>query len=279
MGSSELNTSPVPDITIVVPAYNSAAWITDTLEGLLAQSHAAWEAIVADDASRDATAAIVSDYAKRDARIRLMRMPVNSGGPAGPRNAAVSEARGEWIAFCDADDVWHPRKLEWQLAVAKRTGATMVCSSIRDFHDAATLSSAFADTTPTGSFSTIGLWRLLGKNIIPNSSVLCRRQALLDAGCFDRDPDLVAVEDYDLWVRMNEQGALMLKLDAPLVAYRRVVGSLSARKLTLARRVTKVLKRHFRRTGNPLGFYLTLPFLMASYVGQSLYLRVWQGRL
>ena len=279
MGLAELmRDSEMSDVTVIVPAYNAAAWIGETLESIQAQTHRRWELIVADDASQDKTAQVVDKFAACDPRIRYLRMAANTGGPAGPRNAAIAQASTRWVAFCDADDLWHPNKLELQLRVAQETSADLVCSSIRDFTGATSALHTIGNPGPLKT-ARLRTWQLLGKNIIPNSSALCSRQAIVDAGGFDTSRDLVAVEDYDLWLRLLERGAVMVKIINPLVAYRRLPGSLSARKLTLARRVTNVLRRHFDRVGRPAMFYAAVPLLMTSYVLQAVYLRVWRGRL
>jgi len=267
-----------PAVSIVVPAFNAAAWIDDTLLSIVNQSFADWELIVADDASTDATPNIVATWAAKDARIRTVRLALNSGGPAGPRNAAVEQARAPWVAFCDADDLWHRRKLEVQLQVAQLHGADLVCSEIRDFEPPHLPAQ---DVTMAGlsAVTRIGMWRLLGKNVIANSSVLCRRQLLLDAGGFDADRGLVAVEDYDMWLRLLEAEARILKIHHPLVHYRRLPGSLSARKTKLAVRVLRVLRRHFQRRGSSWLFPVMAPLLMVSYVGQAVFMRVLRRRL
>ena len=91
--------------------------------------------------------------------------------------------------------------------------------------------------------------------------------------------ELVAVEDYDLWLQLIERGAKVVKIELPLVDYRRLPGSLSARKLRMARRAAGALRRHFSRRGRPWLFPLAAPLLMASYALQAVYLRVWRGRL
>jgi teichuronic acid biosynthesis glycosyltransferase TuaG len=268
----------IGDVTVIVPAYNSAEWLGQTLASIQAQTHRSWQMIVADDASTDSTAQIVAMHARDDARIRYLRMPANTGGPAAPRNAAVAESTTSWVAFCDADDLWHPRKLEVQLALAQETGADIVCSRIRDFRNPA------GPGVPLDDFhdaphERIGLWRLLAKNVIPCSSVVCRRSLVVRVGGFDISKGLVAVEDYDLWLRLLEQGAQAVKVTVPLVAYRRLPGSLSASKLKLARRVWTVLGRHFARTGRSLLFPIVGPALMLSYACQAVYLRLGRKRL
>ncbi len=265
---------------MIVPAYNAAQWIAETLDSISAQTFVDWEALVSDDASTDDTPRIIAEHAKADPRIRHVRLPANTGGPAGPRNVAVNEARGDWVAFCDADDLWHPQKLALQLSVAKEHSADLVCTGIRDFSppDPHAPNAVLPQDRPLRA-KPITLSRLLGKNIIPNSSVLCRRAPILEAGGFDTARKLVAVEDYDLWLRLLERGARIVKIDAPLVHYRRLPGSLSARKARLARRVLLVLKRHFSRRGMSWVFPLAAPWLMASYACQAVYLRLWRGHL
>jgi glycosyltransferase involved in cell wall biosynthesis len=269
-----------PQVTIIIPAFNAAQWIAQTLQSIQAQTHTHWEALVADDASNDNTAGVVSEFAARDARIRHLRLPANSGGPAGPRNFALAQARTTWVAFCDADDLWHPQKLELQLRVARGESADLVCTAIRDFAPPRLpLPSQSLDSTGPLHVERIGLWRLLGKNIIPGSSVLCRRVLISEVGGFDTALELVAVEDYDLWLRLIERGAKVVKIELPLVDYRRLPSSLSARKLRMARRALGALQRHFSRRRQMWLFPLAAPVLMASYAFQAVYLRVWRGRL
>ena len=273
-----MESASIGDVTVIVPAYNSAQWLGQTLASIKAQTYRSWQLIVADDASTDSTAGIVQEHARDDGRIRYLRMPANTGGPAGPRNAAVAESTTPWVAFCDADDLWHPRKLEVQMALAQRTGADVVCSRIRDFQERAPPNQSLHDSMSV-PYERIGLWRLLTKNVVPCSSVVCRRSLIASVGGFDTAKGLVAVEDYDLWLRLIEQGARVVKADVPLVDYRRLPGSLSASKLKLVRRVWTVLRRHFVRTKQTALFPVVGPALMLSYACQAVYLRLWRKHL
>lgn len=102
-------------VSIITPTYNCARFIGDTIESILAQSYPNWELLVTDDCSTDDTCAAVEKYAARDPRIRLFRLPENSGAGIA-RNNSIREARGRFIAFCDSDDRWYPDKLAKQLA-------------------------------------------------------------------------------------------------------------------------------------------------------------------
>lgn len=101
-------------VSIVVPAYNCAAYLAETLHSLRAQSEADIEIIVVDDGSTDATLRIAQDQAAHDARVRVFTQR-NSGTPAAARNRGLREARGEFVAFVDGDDLYHPEKIACQL--------------------------------------------------------------------------------------------------------------------------------------------------------------------
>src|SRR5690349_5838732 len=99
-------------ISVVIPSYNAAAFVADGVESVFAQSYAPIEVIVVDDGSTDETAAALAPYLDR---IRYVRQ--DNAGPARARNRGLQEARGQWIAFLDADDRWQPEKLARSCAV------------------------------------------------------------------------------------------------------------------------------------------------------------------
>ena len=105
-------------VSIIVPAYNCAAYLDETLQTLCAQSEPDIEIIVVDDGSTDATLGIAQAQAVQDERIRVFTQR-NSGTPAAARNRGLREARGEFIAFVDGDDLYHPEKIARQLQVLK----------------------------------------------------------------------------------------------------------------------------------------------------------------
>jgi GT2 family glycosyltransferase len=107
----------IPTVSVVVPSFNRAALLVPTVESLLAQSRAPLEIIIVDDGSTDETPAVCARF---PAPVRAIRQP-NGGLPAA-RNTGIRAARGEWIAFCDSDDLWHPAKLEVQLAALEAAG-------------------------------------------------------------------------------------------------------------------------------------------------------------
>lgn len=106
-------------VSIIMPAYNSALFIGETIESVLDQTHTDWELIVIDDGSTDETVAVVNNY--QDERIRLLKCERNCGA-ALARNYGLREAKGKWVAFLDSDDRWLPEKLEKQIAFMEKNG-------------------------------------------------------------------------------------------------------------------------------------------------------------
>jgi glycosyltransferase involved in cell wall biosynthesis len=98
-------------ISCIVPVFNGERYVRETLESILAQTHRPLEIIVADDGSTDRTASIVAEFGDR---VRYLKQ--SNKGPATARNSGLSMAIGDFVAFLDADDLWHPEKLERQLA-------------------------------------------------------------------------------------------------------------------------------------------------------------------
>lgn len=105
-------------VSIIMPSYNTAAYIKETINSVISQTYQQWELIIVDDCSTDNTDEIVGSFLK-DSRIRYMKNERNSGA-AVSRNRAIREARGKWIAFLDSDDLWMSEKLEKQIAFMKR---------------------------------------------------------------------------------------------------------------------------------------------------------------
>lgn len=106
-------------VSIVMPSWNTARFIGKSIESVLCQTYTNWELIIVDDCSSDNTDEIVAEYT--DGRIRYIKNETNSGA-ALTRNRAIREARGEWIAFLDSDDLWEPQKLEKQIEFMKQKG-------------------------------------------------------------------------------------------------------------------------------------------------------------
>ncbi|RYF20018.1 MAG: glycosyltransferase [Oxalobacteraceae bacterium] len=118
----------MPRVSVLIAAYNAAAYIEQALDSVVAQTIPDWEAVVADDCSTDDTCAIVERRSAVDPRIRLLRADRN-GGPSAARNRAIDAACGDWLAVLDADDRWRSHRLERMLAAAQAEGAVIVADN------------------------------------------------------------------------------------------------------------------------------------------------------
>jgi len=104
-----------PRVSIITPTYNGEKFIERTIKSVLWQTFQDWEMIIVDDGSKDKTVEIVKKYVEKDKRIKLIELEENTGGPAIPRTIACKEAKGEYIAFLDQDDLYYPEYLELKI--------------------------------------------------------------------------------------------------------------------------------------------------------------------
>jgi glycosyltransferase involved in cell wall biosynthesis len=170
---------PDPLVSVIVPAYNAASTVQETLRSVLAQTYANIEVIVVDDGSTDDTAMAVSDIVAYDLRVRLERQP--QCGVAAARNRAIQCASGEFIAPMDADDLWHPTKLERQLE-RFRSGESDLGLVYSWFRYMDTNSFVLADG-PQPAFEGSVLHQHLQWNFLGNGSIpLIRAKALFGLG-------------------------------------------------------------------------------------------------
>lgn len=201
-------------ISAVVPTYNSAAFIEGCLDAITSQSRPVDEIVIADDGSTDNTLDLV--LKRRESRVKVLNLP--HGGTAKARMAGIKAASGEWIAWCDADDRWHPSKIEKQLAASN--GYDVVYSNGR----------LMRDGTEMGDFWSANRIRPRrgGRELLPS---FFWRNPVLSASSFARcSAVLKALEgtriengymdlDYALWLNMLAQGARFTFLSECLVDY------------------------------------------------------------
>ena len=192
-------------VSVIIPAYNAGPRIARTIRAALDQTLPVLEVIVVNDGSTDDTAAVVSQFGPP---VRLIEKA--NGGPASARNMGAKLARGEWLAMLDADDWWFPRKNEVQLAHAASDDIGM--SHCRLDHRV---------EPPPDELTFQALW---DRNWISNSSVLIRRSVFEDLGGLVEDPQLISVEDYNLWLRVATAGWRIVTCPHILVHYTQGIG-------------------------------------------------------
>ena len=199
-------------VSVVIPAYNSARFISEAIESVLKQTVLADEIIVIDDGSTDETALIAESFGPP---VRVFRRP--NSKQAASRNFGVREATSEWIAFLDADDVWEPNKLKLQLEELSKNPAADVCYTGRvEFEDNGG-KPRFGKVISVAKPENIRKALFRNTNFLP-SSVIVRRSLYLSVGGFD--PHFVVVQDWDLWLRLLHAGATFVACPEPLVHYR-----------------------------------------------------------
>lgn len=262
----------MPRVSVVVPVYNAEKYIGDTLRAIGSQTFRDFDVHVVDDCSTDDSAAIVQAFCAADDRFIYHRSPSNFGGPAGPRNIGIEKSTGEFVAFCDADDLWVAHKLDTQLGVAEETGADIISAVVRDFHDGDEFQPVAA---PSGAVprSEISHARLLLKNWIALSSVVARRTALAAAGGFNPAKTHIAVEDFDMWLRITQHGGRVVRVGVPLVHYRKLPDSISASKTMMIRKALNMIGDDYARRGKGHLFKIVRPVHWILYVGTSAWMR------
>ena len=117
-------------VSIITPTYNSAKFIEETIQSVQSQTYSNWEMIIVDDGSTDTTVKIIEGIIKQDDRIQFHKLENNSG-PAVARNTAIGKAKGEYLTFIDADDIWFPNFIKNSIDVIKQTNIPFVFSSYK----------------------------------------------------------------------------------------------------------------------------------------------------
>jgi teichuronic acid biosynthesis glycosyltransferase TuaG len=230
-----------PLVSVIVPTYNYAHFIGETLECVRAQTCPDWECIVVDDGSTDNTATIVGEFAARDRRIEYVFQENGKQGKA--RNTAIAHARAPLLAFLDADDLWEPNKLALQLRALEETGADIVYSDGTIFGGAENHNFSFKVRTGLTAGPAM-LNFLLLHNTVPLASVLMRRSVLDAVGGFEEGLEFQACEDYELWLKAAKAGAVFLGLPDKLVRYRRHQNASTHRESNVLKPMLRVVARH-----------------------------------
>lgn len=260
-------------VSIIIPVFNGEKYICDTLRSVSNQTYAHYEIIVVDDCSTDNTENLISQMMLETTRIRFLKTHQNSGTPAGPRNLGIREAAYDWIAFVDADDIWHPRKLELQMFALAETNAQFCCSRMKNF---SALSDLVFSEPVSGDFEKIDLQKQLIKFRTPTSSVVVSRE-LVKNNMFNEDIRFKAREDLDCWLRCLEDTNYAIKIKSILVGYRVSENQISVNKRVIIRRHLLVLKEFKFKNGKKLG-YLSY-FYTFTHIILSIYYRIYLKEL
>ncbi|MGC9351581.1 MAG: glycosyltransferase family 2 protein [Sulfurovum sp.] len=209
------------DVTIITPSHNSEKFIAQTIESVLNQTYREWEMIIVDDQSTDNSVKLIDSYVQKDTRIKCIVLEENSG-PAVARNRAIEEAKGRYIAFLDADDLWMPQKLEKQIAFMQRenialsyTGYYRFEASVEEIKDEITVPlkvdyHELLKQNIIGCLTAVYDTKVLGKVTMP----LIRKR-----------------QDFGLWLKILKEVPYAYALQEPLAYYRIHTDSISSNKI------------------------------------------------
>ena len=211
----------MPAVSVITPAFNTAPFLAETVESVLAQRFQDWELVIVDDGSTDDTAEIAQRYADRDARIRIVRQ--ENRGLAAARNTAVHAARGEFCALLDSDDVWLPGFLGSQMEVFARHPDTALVTG--NAHYMGGPRNGEPVRPIVGGTPVIPVEEMLVNECAVFVMTTFRRAVFHAIGGFD--PSKRRSEDWDFWIRAALAGFIMRRNPSPLAAYRVREGSLS----------------------------------------------------
>jgi len=232
-----------PLVSIITPAYNSSAFIEETITSVLAQTFSDFEMLIVDDGSTDNTLDVVAKATKGDSRFVVLHSP--HSGPAGARNVAMKAARGQFMTLLDSDDVWLPTYLSWQFEAFKAFPGIDIVSSNA--------------ISRGGPLDGRPLWaETSGYREVTLRDVITDDQAVLVMSIMRRDVfqridgfDLRfnGNEDYEFWIRAANAGFRILQNRRPLVLYRRRAGSLSADEIRMLHGMIAVIEASARLPG------------------------------
>lgn len=238
-------------VSVILPAFNAGFYIEDSIYSVLSQSYKNLELIIVDDCSTDDTQNIVNTIANKDPRVRVHRKKRNSGGPAKPRNIGLEMANGDYVAFIDADDLWHTEKLLTQIKQMTDNKLDF-CATKMFLFSLSDKPNKNIRLEENGSLSNITHSKLIRKNIIATSSVLLTAE-LATKLFFSELQHHIAIEDYLAWLRLHQNDEVISAvLDERLIFYRYHQNSLSSSKIKMAKKIYRLL-HEYELKGHKLG--------------------------
>lgn len=209
---------PPPTISILLPVYNAAPFLSQCLESLGRQTFADYEIVAVDDGSTDDSASLLLRAASQDSRLRVYRSPHR--GLIETLNDGLDRCGGQYVARMDADDIAHPRRLELQVAALEAPGAPDIVSSLVAHFPRQTLGEGFRIyeewLNRLVDHDDIFRERFI-ESPLPHPSVMARREDLASIGGYR---DMGWPEDYDLWLRLAASGKTFGKVPRTLYLWR-----------------------------------------------------------
>ncbi|MFV8225326.1 glycosyltransferase family 2 protein [Christiangramia aquimixticola] len=210
-------------VSVIMPAYNCQSFITGAIQSVIQQTYTNWELLIVDDASTDATRKCIKEHSISEPRIRSFFNSKNRGTDYS-RNKAIKAAKGAFIAFLDADDLWLPNKLEKQLQVLNKENVAACFSSYELIDETGNRCKKKVKALPVLSYN-----RLLKANYVGNLTGIYNAELLGKIYC----PPLKKRQDWALWLKVIEEGGPMEGISDVLAYYRVRKDSISGNKIEM----------------------------------------------
>ena len=223
-------------VSIVVPVYNAAKYVEETVMSVVNQTYENWELLLVDDGSTDGSCEIIKRLEKEDntGRIKVL-LPTEHGTAAKARNYGISNASGKYIAFLDADDLWEKQKLEKQMEFLQEKKAGFLFTGYE-----------FASEKGEGLGKIVKVPETLTYKQALKNTTIFTSTVLIDIEVVDKElvflPEIKS-EDTATWYQILRNGHKAYGLNENLVKYRRVANSLSSNKLEAVRRIWNLYRK------------------------------------
>lgn len=211
-------------ISIIMAAYNAEKTIVQAIDSVLQQTYAKFELLVINDCSKDGTVELINKFVRQDSRVKLINNAQNMG-VSYTRKHGLDEARGEWIAILDSDDIWLPDKLEKQIKLQQKTNAKLLYTG-SGFMDVEGKCLDWCLVVPT----EVTYRQLLKQNILSNSSALVHKDLYKKYYAIGDTMH----EDFAIWLQILKSGVKAYGVDEPLLIYRLDASSKSGNKIKAA---------------------------------------------
>lgn len=249
-------------VSIITPCYNSAKFISETIESIIQQTYSNWELIITDDCSTDNSVEIIRNYMNIDNRIKLSIMEHNNGAGI-CRNHSIKAARGRYIAFCDSDDSWFPDKLEKQLRLMHEKDCGLVYSS-------------FMTMDETGHVNGIVVcMNSISYNSIKRDDGIGCLTAMYDTAKLGKMymSHVRKRQDWGLWIEILNRTKIAYGVKEPLAYYRIREQSLSRNKIGLIKHNINIYRKILKYPVVVAYVYFFLVFV-PSYIIKKLIIKI-----
>lgn len=236
-------------VSVIIPCFKDSATLQNAIDSVVRQTYRDIEIIVVNDASPETL--VIEEILKNYPSIEYIKNNANIG-LAATRNVGIKKSKGDYVAFLDADDEWHPRKLELQMKHI--VANTAIACDVDEFLDDPPQLKVFSEAQENNAKVVRCNFKFSFQNYLTGASLLAPKVLLLKVGGYDES--LRSCEDYDLWLRLLEEGATLIHLRLPLYCYRFNADGLSKSVNAISFWELEVIKRYLKRNNNRIQFIL-----------------------